>query len=508
MLTGRMLLALLGCVAASALLSTSPLAAAKSGRARQPAVGTTCSWGWTKMSGGSFAAAHGQEHKEVEASSQQLDDDDEVPLIPRKILFGNPKFASPILSPDGRYLAYLAPSPDLEVLNVFVRATYDADTARQVTNDTSRGIRSVTWAEDSRTLLYLQDSEGDENFHLWAIDATATAAKARDLTPGDNVKASTVVTNKRFPDEILVGTNQRDASRFDMYRCVLETGHLRMVAKNPGDVVGWGSEDESFEVRMAQVRNQEDSSSTVRIRDGDDGDDGVDNDEWRDLVTFPYGEEGGFVDFCPDGSTGYITSTLGRDTKALLQVNLTTGETIREVFSNDKCDVRGITLDQDTKQVRAVASNYARTERIFFDPELEKDYEVLDSLKPDDEAEVSVASRTRDEKLWVVAFTRSDGPTEYVLYNQVEKTTTPLFVSKPDLLQYKLQPMEDVRIPARDGLELVGYHTRAVATVWHEPTKPFPLILLVHGGPWARDFWGFNAQAQWFANRGTSRRSQ
>jgi len=462
------------------------------------------------MSGGPFAAAHGQEHKAEEAAAQLIDDDDELPLIPRKILFGNPKFASPILSPDGQYLAYLAPSPDLEVLNVFVRATYDADTSRQVTNDTSRGIRSVTWAEDSRTLLYLQDSEGDENFHLWAIDATtnSTSPAARDLTPGDNVKASTVVTNKRFPDEILVGTNQRDASRFDMYRCVLETGHLRMVAKNPGDVVGWGSEDESFEVRMAQVRNQEDSSSTVRIRDGDDGDDGVDNDEWRDLVTFPYGEEGGFVDFCPDGSTGYITSTLGRDTKALLQVNLTTGDTIREVFSNDKCDVRGITLDQDTKQVRAVASNYARTERIFFDPELEKDYEVLDSLKPDDEAEVSVASRTRDEKLWVVAFTRSDGPTEYVLYNQVEKTTTPLFVSKPDLLQYKLQPMEDVRIPARDGLELVGYHTRAVATVWHEPTKPFPLILLVHGGPWARDFWGFNAQAQWFANRGTSRRSQ
>lgn len=415
------------------------------------------------------------------------------PLIPREILFGNPKYASPTLSPDGQYLAYLAPLDG--VLNVYVRDTWDDSTARPVTNDSSRGIRSVTWAQDSRTILYLQDHEGNENFHLFAVDTTATGAVARDLTPGDDVKASSVMTNKRYPDHVLVGTNQREASIFDMFRCTIATGDMELVADNPGDVVGWGSEDESFEVRMAVVRNQEDSSNTIRIRD--DGS----SSEWRDLITFPYGEDGGFVDFCADGGkTAYITSTLGRETKALLKVDLKTGEVLEEVSQNDKCDVRAITLDEDTKEVRAVAYNYARTERVFFDAELEQDYGVLDSLKPDG-SEVSVASRTRDEKLWVVAFTRSDGPTEYVLYNQVEKKTTPLFVSKPDLLEYDLQPMEDVRIPARGGLELVGYHTRAAGVAEYE--KP-PLILLVHGGPWARDFWGFNPQAQWFANRGYS----
>lgn len=417
---------------------------------------------------------------------------EEVPLIPREVLFGNPKYASPTLSPDGKFLAYLAPS-DENVLNVFVRETFESTTARQVTNDTSRGIRSVLWAEDSKTILYMQDFEGDENFHVWAIDATQPDAEARDLTPGENVKASSIMTNKRFPDEILVGTNQRDPSQFDMYRCTLDSGELVMDTQNPGDVVGWGSEDETFQVRMATVRNQADSSNTIRIRDGPDG-------EWRDLVTLNFDEEGGFVDFMPQGDVGYITSTIDRDTKALLKVDLKTGETLDVVSENDKCDVRGITLDQDTKEVRAVTFNYARTERVFFDKELEADYEILESIMPEG-AEVGVASRTRDEKLWVVVFSRSDGPSEYVLYDQVKKKTTPLFVTKPELLDYELQMMEDVRIKARDGLELVGYLTRAAGT---EEGEKAPLVLLVHGGPWARDFWGFSAQAQWFSNRGYS----
>lgn len=142
-----------------------------------------------------------------------------------------------------------------------------------------------------------------------------------------------------------------------------------------------------------------------------------------------------------------------------------------------------------------VSYNYARTERIFFDKELEEDYKVLGALGPKG-AEVGVSSRTRDETLWIVNYRRSDGPTEFVLYDQIKKTTTPLFVSQPKLLDYKLAPMEDVRIKARDGLELVAYLTRA------RMDKKTPLILLVHGGPWARDYWGFTPSAQWFANRG------
>lgn len=423
-------------------------------------------------------------------------------IIPREILFGNPQHASPKLSPFGEYITYLAPS-DEGVLNVFLRPTSDEnnDNARMITNDASRGIRSYRWAEDGKTILYLQDFEGDENFHLWAIDATSTEATAVDLTPGKNVKASNLITNKRYPDEILVGTNERDSTCFDMYRINMNTLEKKMDTENPGNVLGWGCEDFSFQVREALIKNQEDSSNTIMVRRDSDGSgsdsnsDGKDS-EWRNLITFPYGEKGNLVDFCADdGQSCYITSSLGRETTALLRVDLKTGETLETISSNDNCDVGGIGIHPDSKQIRTVSYNYARTEREFFDDGQKEDYGVLEKLGPEN-CEVGVVSKTRDETVWIVAYSRSDGPTEYVIYDQVKKTNRPLFVSKPDLLPYQFAPMEDVRITARDGLELVGYLTRA------DTEQKTPLILLVHGGPWARDYWGFSQQAQWFANRG------
>jgi dipeptidyl aminopeptidase/acylaminoacyl peptidase len=402
------------------------------------------------------------------------------------VLFGNPEYASPMLSPDGKLLAYLRPD-EAGVLNVWCRTIGKQDD-RIVTADKLRGIRQAFWAEDSTTLLYMQDDGGDENFHLFAIDATSPTAVARDLTPFKGAKAQNVITNKRFPDQLLVAVNNRDPAKFDMYRCDLASGKLELDTENPGDVLGWGTEDESFEVREAVAMNPADSSTMVRVRDSAAA-------PWRDLITFPYGEEGNMVDFSKDGKSCLVLSSLGRETQALLRLDLATGETLETIAANDKCNVGGILLDEDTKEVRVVSFNYARTERQWFDKQLEQDFEKLEAAGPEG-AEVSLASRTRDEKTWVVSYRRDDGPTEYVLYDQPSATSTPLFVSQSSLLEYKFAHMEDVRIPARDGLELVGYLTRS------DSSKPTPLVLMVHGGPWARDFWGFNAAAQWMANRG------
>lgn len=185
-------------------------------------------------------------------------------LIPREVLFGNPTNVSPKLSPDGRHLAYLAPSPD-GVMNVWIRDLENANDAadRMVTNEPKRAIRSASWAYDSRTILYMNDNDGDENFHLFAVDAIsssslaedgggdATVPMVRDLTPGKNVKAQNVITNHRYPDQILVGTNERDSKVFDMYRVFHATGEKFIDTINPGDVIGWKTEDESFEIRAA-----------------------------------------------------------------------------------------------------------------------------------------------------------------------------------------------------------------------------------------------------------------
>jgi len=361
-------------------------------------------------------------------------------------------------------------------------------------NDTLRGVDQLPfWAQDSKTLLYLEDCAGDENYHLWAAHALDPTAPARDLTPfygKEPIQACNILTSPWFPNELLVGLNSRAPHAvFDMYRCNYQTGQLELDTLNPGDVVGWGCETRSFQVRAATVRNQDDSSTTIRFR-------ACDRRPWRDLVTFPYGEVGTLVDFCNDGTdTCWMTSSVGRDTTALLRVDLQTGATLEEVFAIDKCDCGGAVLDPATKKLRAVGFNYARLERTFWDPDLENDYRVLQSLGPVG-SDVVVYSKTRDETLWTVGYQRSDGPTEFFIYDQISKSTKPLFVDRPELLQYKLAAMADVRIIARDGTELVAYLTRVVTD------RPTPLVLLVHGGPWDRDYWGFDATSQWFANRG------
>ena len=168
-------------------------------------------------------------------------------LIPREILFGNPENTSPLLSPDGNHLAYLAPSPD-GVMNIFIKSNFSSDgnnfvAGRMITNSPKRAIRSLAWAYDSSTIFSLQDNDGDENFHLFAVD-NATSEEdciptARDLTPGKDVKAQNIFTNYRYPDQILVGTNQRNSKVFDMYRCFYKTGELVLDTVNPGDVIGW-----------------------------------------------------------------------------------------------------------------------------------------------------------------------------------------------------------------------------------------------------------------------------
>ena len=303
-------------------------------------------------------------------------------LIPLDVLFGNPENTSPLLSPDGRYLAYLAPYN--QVMNIYVRdlaavdhsatnqqeSGWDKSRDRRITEEPTRGIRSIAWAYDNTTVFYMQDTAGDENFHLYAVDITQQSSSedtgippARDLTPGENVKAQNIITNYRYPNEILVGTNERNAKVFDMYRCFYKTGEKYLDTLNPGDVIGWKTEDISFEIRAATVRNEADSSTTIRVRKSADiiGSDNEEDTEWKDMFHFPYGEEGGLLDFCPDLKTAYLTSSLGRETTALLKVNIETGDTLEEIYSNDKCNVGGVTLDKDSKEIKALTYNYART---------------------------------------------------------------------------------------------------------------------------------------------------
>lgn len=405
------------------------------------------------------------------------------PLIPRDLLFGNPVKTGPQISPDGARLAFLAPS-DKGVLNVWVRTIGKTDDT-QYTNDTLRGIRGYFWAQDSKHLLYVQDIGGDENWHVYSVDLETKVV--RDLTPFQGIRAQNVNLDKDHPQEMLVGLNLRDRRVFDMYRVDLTTGAIVLDTVNPGDVVRWVT-DANFVIRGAVATNTADSSTMLRIRDSKDA-------PWRTLLTWPFGEEGGPVAFTLDGKNMYLTTTMDSDTSRLVKIDLATGKELETLAKNPKSDIAGVVVHPDTRQVQAVAFYYTTLEWQILDPSIKADNEALSKIQ---RGEYGVTSRDRADKTWIVSYQRDDGPVAFYAYDRTTRKAELLFVNQPELEKYTLAQMKPVVIKSRDGLDLVAYLTVPPGA---EP-KNLPLVLNVHGGPWARDTWGYNPEAQWLANRG------
>jgi dipeptidyl aminopeptidase/acylaminoacyl peptidase len=399
------------------------------------------------------------------------------------VLVGNPEKAAPQISPDGTRLSYLAPS-DKGVLNVWVRTIGKTDDA-QVTNDTHRGIRIQFWAEDGTHVMYLQDIGGDENWHVYSVDLENKVV--RDLTPFQGIRAQGILTDKKFPNEILVGLNLRDRRAFDMYRVDLTTGAIAMDTQNPGDVVRWIT-DPNFQIRAAQANNQKDGSTSLRVRDAKDA-------PWREIISWPFGENGGVHDFTADGKALYVESSLGSDTTRLAVVDAATGKEIKVLAQNTKVDVGQVIINEDTKVVEAVDFDYLKKEWTVLDPSVKADFDAISKVH---RGNLTPISRDRANKNWLVAYDNDEGPVAYYAYNRDSKRGELLFVNRPKLAQYTLARMEPVVIKARDGMELVGYLTLPVGI----EAKNLPFVLNVHGGPWARDSWGYHPEAQWFANRG------
>ncbi len=405
------------------------------------------------------------------------------PLIPRDTLFGNPVKASPRISPDGTRLAYIAPDAK-NVLNVWVKTIGQEDDA-QVTNDTYRGIRQFFWSEDGKRILYLQDIGGDENFHVYSADLATKVV--RDLTPFQGIRAANLEIDKDHPNELLVGLNLRDRRVFDMYRVDLTTGAVVPDTENPGDVQGWLT-DADFRIRGAVAVNPTDGSTVLRVRNASD-------QPWRDLVVWPFLEEGGPVAFSKDGKSIVVESSLGADTTRVLRLDAATGKETARIAENPKADAGAVMVHPDTYEVQAVGFNYLRNEWTVLDPSIRADFEAISKLQ---RGEYSVISRDRADKNWIVVFDTDDGPVAWYHWNRDAKKGTLLFVNRPELANYQLARREPVVIKARDGFELVSYLTLPIGL---EP-KNLPLVLNVHGGPWARDSWGYDPEAQWLANRG------
>ncbi len=411
-----------------------------------------------------------------------------VPLIPRQVLFGNPEMTSPRLSPDGSLLAYIAPVEG--VLNVWVGpvgSPAGGNDFRPVTDDRNRGIRTYFWAEDGEHLVYLQDEGGDENWRLYAVKPASGALDARNLTPFENVQARPLEKNRRFPGQILIELNRRTPELHDVYRLDLPTGELELVAENPGNVAGWVA-DLDMAVRGAVTAYPDGGFGLLFREDEGSG--------WREIVT--WGPEDGLssgpVGFSGDGKRMFLRDSRDANAARLVELDLSANEA-RVLAGDPQYDVSDVLVHPDTREVQAVAIERARTEWTVLDEDIREDFEAIARIHP---GEPSIISRDRADKTWLVAFTADDGPTSYYSYNRSGREGELLFYDRPKLANYTLAKMEPVSFTSRDGLEIHGYLTLPPGA----SRENLPTVLNVHGGPWARDVWGYNPEAQWFANRG------
>jgi dipeptidyl aminopeptidase/acylaminoacyl peptidase len=410
-------------------------------------------------------------------------------LIPRKVLFGNPERTSPRISPDGTRLAWIAPRDG--VLNVWSApigttgaSGVDWNAATVVTDDTDRGIRSFTWARDGRHLLYVQDTGGDENWRLYDVDMETMAR--RDLTPFDGIQVQIIAASKRHRDELLVGMNRDNPELHDVYRLDLPTGELVKLIDNPG-YAGWLA-DEDLVVRGA-LAPLPDGGFDLLVRDSADGD-------WRTLLTISADDapSSDVLSFSGDGRSLLVISAAGSDTGRLSQIDLASGEA-RVLVEDSEADVAGAVLHPDTREPQIVEVLKDRAEYHVLDPSVEQDFKAIRALHPGDP---QLVGRDEADTTWLVAFVDDAGPVQYFAYDRTSRAGSFLFDSRPELSRFELARMEPFSFAARDGLTIHGYATFPPGVA----RSGLPMVLDVHGGPQARDVWGFNPEAQWMANRG------
>ncbi len=402
------------------------------------------------------------------------------PLIPRSVLFGNPDRISPSVSPDGRLLGYVA--PDEGVLNVWVEPLDGSAPARAVTQDRDRGIRSYVFCHDDRSMLYVQDTGGDESWRIYQLDLDTGEASL--VTPESGVQARILGHNRWNPTTVLLGLNDRDPQLHDVHRLDLSTGELSLVLENPG-FLSWLI-DPDLRVRGGSTMD-EDGGVVVYL--GQDG-------EWEPFLTVPPDDAANtdVLGFTRDGSAVLLLSSLDANTTRLVRHDLASGE--QTVLAQDPTyDVSGVWQHPETLEPQAVEFDKARQEIVLLDESLRAD---IDRQRGLGEGELGVGRRERTDSTWVVSVSPSDGPVHYWLYDRTTGGSRYLFPHRAELTEHQLAPMEPFSLTARDGLPLHGYATFPPGV----ERRGLPAVLMVHGGPWARDMWGYDPQAQWLANRG------
>ncbi len=425
----------------------------------------------------------------VLAAPATVQADNANPLIPRQALFGNPVKAAGRISPDGQWLSWLAPVNG--VMNIWVAPANNLAAAKAISSSKDRPIRQYFWAPDSQSVLYIQDKGGDEDFLLYGIDVKTGAE--RNFTPFTKTTVQLIGASTIHRDRILIGLNNRNPQYHDVYSLDLKSGKLTEVLRNDG-YAGFTA-DNNLVIRLASKANAKGGSDYFRVTDNKVeatpfGTTGLEDS----LTTAPAG-------FTADGKTLYWLESRGRNTAALVAQDVASGAT-KVIAEDARADIGGTLTDPVTGEVEAYSVEYLRDEWIALDKDIGKSLAFLKSrLKGD----FYVQSRTDKDDRWIVSNDPVTEPGKVWLYDRTKGTLTEFYNPRPDLVGAPLPAMYAREIKSRDGLTLVSYLTLPYGSdpdADGVPNKPVPMVLMVHGGPWARDSFGTNRYHQLLANRG------
>jgi dipeptidyl aminopeptidase/acylaminoacyl peptidase len=412
-------------------------------------------------------------------------------LIPRTLLFGNPERIRGRLSPSGELVSYVAPVDG--IMNVWVGPANDLEAAKPVTADTSRGIQVYQWSASDDYLLYLRDTGGDENDHVHAV--SLATGEIRDLTPYPGARAEIYAVSWSRPGEIVVGINDRNPEYFDVYRIALETGERTLLLEN--DEFGSFVADDDLAVRIA-VRPTEDGGGDVfRVDPGDDGPafTQISNISAEDFLSTT------MLGMTPANDAIHVITARDRDKAALMAMSLEDGS-LSLVAEDDRADVDAVMREPTTREVLAYAATFERQTWFPLQDGFGRHLENIVNNTPGD---MNLLGQTRDGNRWIFVSDAPDDPVPYYVYDRTTEETRRLFSSYPELAAMPLRTMTPVVIESRDGLPLVSYLTlpaNADPDGDGRADARSPLVLNVHGGPWARDTFGYNPTHQWLANRG------
>jgi len=404
-----------------------------------------------------------------------------APIIPLEDFFKNPEKTGYQISPDGTHYSYLSPWESRR--NIFVE-NLETGESKRITSQKDRDIAGYFWANNEQ-IVFVRDDGGDEDWYLVVTDINT--GEERALTKEEGVRTQIIDDLEDIPTEMIIGLNKRNPQVFDAYRLNLQTGKMTMIAENPGNITGWMT-DHDGKLRVAITTDGVNSSILYRA---------TEKDPFKAVITTNFKESIAPEFFTFDNKNIYATSNIGRDKAAAIVFDIANSKEVEELYANEQNDVNGLTYSRKDKKLLSVNYTDWKSQRHFFDEEAKKTFDRIQ--KELEGYEIAIASHNKAEDKFIVRTYSDRSLGAYYLYDKTADKLTHLADVSPWIDESQMASMKPIEYKSRDGMTIHGYLTLPKGL---EEAKNLPVVVNVHGGPWARDFWGFNPEVQFLANRG------